>query len=223
MGILSLERIAQILARVLVLLTAIPVHESAHGLVSLWLGDPTAKNAGRITLNPFRHFDLMGTLCLILGGIGWAKPVPINPNYYRNRKAGMALSALAGPVSNFIMATLSLILLKVIFVMLGFFPMLRLGDTILQFIFLVLYTMVITNVVLCIFNMLPVPPFDGSRIYLIFLPEKWYFGIMKYERIIMIAVFLILFAGILDRPLGIAYQSVIVFLDRATGFLGTLY
>ena len=219
-SILSIERLTSVLARVLVWFTAIPLHESSHGLVSYWLGDPTAKREGRITLNPFKHLDLMGTICLIIGGIGWAKPVPINPNYYKNRKLGMALSAVAGPLSNFVMATILLVLLKMFFL---FFSVFSINVNVLEFIIHVLYLMSITNIVLCVFNLLPVPPFDGSRIYLIFLPEKWYFGIMKYERIMMGAVFIILFTGILDRPLSYMYTSVIIFLDWATGFLGRLF
>jgi len=183
------------------------------------MGDPTAKNAGRITLNPLKHLDPIGTLCLIVGGVGWAKPVPIDPRYYQNRKLGMAMSALAGPMSNFLLAVLTMVAMKVIFFNL---PVNLPQQPVLAFIFSVLYLMVITNIVLCIFNMMPFPPFDGSRIYLLFLPERLYFRVMKYERVIMIVVLVLLSLGFIDRPLSIAYNAVFRFLDQATGILGRI-
>lgn len=210
------SNITMFLARAIVLIIAIPVHESAHALVSYWLGDPTAKQAGRITMNPFKHFDLMGSLCLLFAGIGWAKPVPIDPRYYRNPKRDMALSALAGPVSNILMASVAIIILKL------FVFVFQVEGAVWIFVAEVLYYMVIVNITLGIFNLLPVPPFDGSRIFLTFLPAKAYFGVMKYERYIMIAVFAAVFFGLLDVPLQFLYTVVFNFLDRATFFLGML-
>ena len=220
MGILSLERLASTLARLVVWCTAIPLHESAHGLVSYWLGDPTAKEAGRITLNPLKHLDGTGMIALLIVGIGWAKPVPINVSYYKNRKLGMALSALAGPVSNLLLAFMMMIILKMVLMTIGAVGISREAG---NFIITVLYMMCATNVMLSIFNMLPFPPFDGSRIYLIALPERWYFGIMKYERIMMAVVFLLLMTGILDPVLSFASNSVIDFLDLVTSSLGRLF
>jgi len=184
------------------------------------LGDPTAKEAGRITLNPLKHLDGTGMIALLIVGIGWAKPVPINVSYYKNRKLGMALSALAGPVSNLLLAFMMMIILKMVLMTIGAVGISREAG---NFIITVLYMMCATNVMLSIFNMLPFPPFDGSRIYLIALPERWYFGIMKYERIMMAVVFLLLMTGILDPVLSFASNSVIDFLDLVTSSLGRLF
>ncbi len=205
-------------ARFIALVTSIPVHESAHAFVSYKLGDPTAKSMGRLTLNPIKHFDLVGAICLLVAGIGWAKPVPIDPRYYKNRKTGMALSALAGPVSNFIMALLAMVIYKVCeYTFYG---------TAVEFWYyaaLVFSYIVIINITLGIFNLIPVPPFDGSRIFLVFLPERWYFAIMKYERYIFIAFFLLLsFTNVIDKPMAAASGAVLDFFDKATFFVDKL-
>lgn len=209
------EAVFKYLARIIIILTAIPVHETAHAYVSYLLGDPTAKEQGRLTLNPLKHFDPIGTLCLLVTGIGWAKPVPIDVRYYKNRKLGMALSALAGPVSNFIMAFLSLVVYKIIY-----YASYNAASTVFDYILVVFYYMIIINIALGIFNLIPVPPFDGSRILFSILPDRWYFGIMKYERYIFVAVFLILtLTHVLDEPLSVANAAVLSFFDRATYFI----
>ena len=205
-------------SRIVVLLIAIPVHECAHAWVSYRLGDPTAKAMGRLTLNPIRHFDPIGGLCLLLTGIGWAKPVPIDVRYYEDRKKGMALSALAGPVSNILMAFLALIIMKIVrAAYLGGSPTMFLYYTYVVFSYIVLI-----NIHLGVFNLIPIPPFDGSRIFLQFLPEKIYFGIMKYERYIFIGLFLLLYLGVLSVPLSYAYNFVYGILDVLTGFVDRL-
>ena len=210
---MNIDNITQFLARVIVLLIALPMHESAHGLVAYWLGDPTAKDARRITLNPIRHLDIVGGLCLLFAGVGWAKPVPIDPRYFRKPKRDMALSALAGPVSNFLLAVLAIILLKV------YLLLVPADTTFATLVALIFYYMVFINIALAIFNMLPVPPFDGSRIFLTFLPAKWYFGLMKYERYIMIGIFFLMVIGILDTPLSFLYNGVFKGLDWATSWI----
>lgn len=205
-------------ARFIALITSIPVHESAHAYVSYKLGDPTAKAMGRLTLNPVKHFDIIGAICLLVAGIGWAKPVPIDPRYYKNRKLGMALSALAGPVSNFIMAFLAMIAYK-----LSEYAFYGTTAKFWYYAALVFYYIVIINITLGIFNLIPVPPFDGSRIFLVFLPERWYFAIMKYERYIFIAFFLLLsFTSVIDKPMAVASNAVLGFFDKATFFVDKL-
>ena len=156
----------QMLYTVPVLLIAFPVHECAHGYAAYMLGDDTAKRAGRLTLNPFRHLDLLGTICLIVAHFGWAKPVPINPYNFRDRKSGTALVSLAGPFSNLVMAFLSLLLLK-LFLMISGVP--ALAAVIVEN-FLVISAEI--NVGLFVFNLIPVPPLDGSRILALFMPER---------------------------------------------------
>ena len=187
--------IAVYAARALALLTSIPLHEAAHAWASDRLGDPTARLAGRMSLNPLRHFDLLGALCMLFVGFGWAKPVPIAAtSRFRHPRRDMALSAAAGPAANVLLAYVCMVLYKLCYY---FLP----DVWVCNFIFLVFGAMVSVNVTLAMFNLLPVPPLDGSRIFNVFLPPKLYFGIMRYERYIMIALFVCLYVGVLDRPL----------------------
>ncbi len=180
-------------------LIAIAVHESAHGYVSYKQGDPTAKNLGRITLNPLKHFDLFGFVCMVFFHIGWAKPVPVNPRYYKNPRKGMAITAAAGPISNLIMAFIGVIGYELIGLLT--FREANTAYYICLTIYMFFQIFASLNVFLAIFNLIPVPPFDGSRIAYIFMPPKTYFGIMKYERFIMLGMVVILWLGILDGPL----------------------
>lgn len=212
-GLLSAQVLIQYFLRALVMLVAIPFHESAHALVSHWLGDDTAKNAGRLSLNPMRHFDPMGALCMVLAGVGWAKPVGINVRNYKNPKVGMAVSAAAGPVSNLLLGWASYALLKV--VVYSGFGVTAFGDYLVLF----LQLMVSMNITLAVFNLIPVPPFDGSRIVLLFLPERLYFKAMQYERYIMLAVLALVFMGVLSRPLSLITNFVIRGMDDLTFFI----
>ena len=210
--------LSQILAYAVVILICLPVHECAHGLVAYWLGDPTAKREGRVTLNPIKHIDIVGSICLLVAGFGWAKPVPINVAYFKNPKLGMAVSSLAGPVSNFLMASVSIMFYKLVY----YFNLHNGSNGFRDIVEMIFYHMVIINIVLCIFNLIPVPPLDGSRIFTAFLPRKAYFGIMKYERYLFIVLAVVIFTGILDRPLYFMYTTVFNFLDRITWFIDLL-
>lgn len=210
-GLLSWYQILQYLLRAVVVLIAIPFHEAAHALVSHWLGDDTAVRAGRLSLNPLRHFDPLGALCMLVGGVGWAKPVSVNPRNYKNPKVGMALSAAAGPVSNFLLAWVSMILYKVVIYS-------GLGNLISP-LALFLYDMVVMNLSLAVFNLIPVPPFDGSRIALLFLPPRLYFKAMRYERYIMLAVLALVFLGVLNWPLSAVVNFLWKRLVDLTGFV----
>lgn len=210
-GLLSGYQVLQYLLRAIVVLIAIPFHEAAHALVSHWLGDDTALRAGRLSLNPMRHFDPLGALCMLIGGVGWARPVGINPRNYRNPKVGMAISAAAGPVSNFLLAWLSMILYKVVL----YSGLAGRVSPLAMF----LYDMVVMNLSLAVFNLIPVPPFDGSRIVLIFLPERLYFKAMRYERYIMLAVLALVFLGALNVPLSVAVNFLWNRLVDLTGFV----
>ena len=191
---------------ILMMLLALPVtvmalsaHESAHGYAAYRLGDPTARSLGRITLNPVKHFDLLGFLSMLVFHIGWAKPLPINARYFKNPRRDFAIVGAAGPLSNIALALIHLLILRL--VMLFSTNAFKsgaltegLGLAILSVVVYILYMGVAMNVILAIFNLIPVPPFDGSRIFYAFLPPKWYFGVMKYERYIMIGCILLFFA-----------------------------
>ena len=204
--------IMSLFAILVVLLVATPVHECAHGWMAKALGDDTAERSGRLTLNPIHHLDLLGTICMLLFGIGWGKPVPVNPSRCRkvkNGKTAMALTALAGPVSNILLSLIFMIIYKVVFYTCGSVANIAYFLSALIFI-------IDINLFLAVFNLIPIPPFDGSRILLAFLPTKWYFGIMKYERFIQIGILLLLWSGILSIPLNIASSWLFNGLDFIT-------
>lgn len=206
------------LVRAMVLVTAIPLHECAHAWASDKLGDPTAKNLGRLSLNPMAHLDIFGSILMLFTGFGWAKPVPVMSRNFENVKKGMVLSALAGPAANILLALLCMLLYKLwCFVL---YPMLAVQFSVAQAIATILYIMCILNINLAVFNLIPVPPLDGSRLVTALLPARLYYKVMQYERYIILALFVILFVGILDVPLTFLRGAVYNFLDLITFFLG---
>ena len=195
------EYLFRILLMVPIALISLSVHESAHGYVSYKLGDPTARNLGRITMNPFKHFDILGFICMVFFRVGWAKPVPVNARYYKNPRVGMAITAAAGPVSNLLLGLIGVFGSKATYIWAittgAESPIFTLILTIYNF--FVLFAL--CNISLAVFNLIPVPPFDGSRILYVFLPPKYYFGIMKYERFIMLGMLALFYIGVFDVPL----------------------
>ena len=189
-----------ILASFAVILLTMPIHEWAHGFIATKLGDPTPRYQGRLTLNPFAHIDYIGALAIIFLGVGWAKPVQINPRNFKNPKVGMAITALAGPVANIVMAFVMMLLSNVVY-------LLPLGN-IASYIVLFFTSVAYTNIFLAVFNLIPVPPFDGSRILNAVLPDKYYFKLMQYERYSMFIVLIIIATGILDKPLSFISGSI---------------
>lgn len=166
------------------------------------MGDPTAKNAGRLTLNPLKHLDLIGTLCMLFFHVGWAKPVPINPMYYKNRKKGIIYVSLAGPVANFILAFISLFLEGVL---------MRFGSdssTVVWICLQLCYYSAIVNIGLGLFNLIPIPPLDGSKIVEALWDKAagFYWKYQQYWRIVLIVCVL---TGILSRPLGMLNELLI--------------
>lgn len=190
---------------VVMIFVCLPVHEFAHAFAAYKLGDTTAKWHGRLTLNPLKHLDLFGTLMLMVFGIGYARPVPVNPYNFRNPKWGMALSALAGPLSNLLMAIASVGLYRVVILIADAavtVETLSMWQTIVDWSGLVLiYAMASVNLSLAVFNLLPIPPLDGSRLFEAILPNSWSELMIRYERYIMIGLFVLMFTGVLDGPL----------------------
>lgn len=200
------------------LLTALPFHECAHAWTANKLGDPTARINGRMTLNPLAHLDPFGALLMIFTGIGWAKPVPINARNFKHPKWGMAISSLAGPVSNLLLAYLSMILWKITTIVSyyhsGFF---------VQNLITIFATMVSINIGLAVFNFIPIPPLDGSRILNLFLPERTYFSIMRYERYAMLALMIAVYFGLLDGPLGFFRHLALNSINFLTGWIDLIW
>lgn len=208
------ETILDYLIKALVLFTAVPVHECAHAWVAEKMGDDTGRKQGRITLNPFAHLTLWGSLMMILVGFGWGKPVMVDSRNFKNPKKGMVLTSLAGPASNFIMAFLSMIVYKV----LAFLSFAKDSST-LDMMATVFVYITLINISLAVFNFLPIPPLDGSKIFNAILPEKWYFTIMKYENFIFIALIILVYSGLLDTPLSFLQNKVIDVMLFLTGWV----
>ena len=205
----------QILLSLPIVLLSLSMHEMAHGYVANRLGDPTAKSLGRITLNPIKHLDPIGFICMLLFGFGWANPVPINTRYFKNPRRDMAISASAGPISNLILALIFTILLKGYVMLISAVTVQNM--LLASIVYTFLYLGIRLNITLAVFNLFPVPPLDGSRILYVFLPPKYYFGVMKYERYISLGIMLLLLLGVLDPVISFVSGGIMRLLFLAVG------
>ena len=198
------------LLRLAAVLLCLTVHETCHGLAALALGDPTAKRARRLSLNPLRHIDWFGLLMMFLAGFGWAKPVPVNPNYFKKPKQGMALTALAGPMSNFLLALIMLLAARIFCDVAAYSEA---NQRILDFILMV----AILSIGLGLFNLVPIPPLDGSKVLFAVLPDRAYDQLMRYERYGMLVLFALVFFDVGSNALSQAISWVFDLFCRVVG------
>ncbi len=180
-------------------LIALSFHELAHGWVSYKLGDPTPKNQGRLTLNPMAHLDFIGTLLMIFTGFGWAKPVMINPMYYKDKVKGMALVGLAGPLTNFLLAFLSMLACVLLVVLLS---ALNVGANVINMVVIVCSLFAKRNLVFMVFNLIPFPPLDGFKVAGVFMRRETYYKILNYEQYIMYILMFLSLTGVFSGTIG---------------------
>lgn len=217
---LGLFNLKSIIISVPITLIALTFHEVAHGWVSGKLGDPTPERSGRMTLNPMAHLDLYGTLLMILTGFGWAKPVVVNPMYYKDRKKGMALVGIAGPVMNLLLAFAGVLVFGVI-ALIG----VKLGakSGFMNTLSYIAQLFVVRNLGFAVFNLIPIPPLDGSRVVSMFLPDNAYYKLMSLERYSMILIMLLALTGVFDTVIGtgvsVLYKGMVGIVGRLINFI----
>ena len=193
--------ISNTVSRLLAVLLCLTVHETCHGLAAYALGDPTAKRMRRLSFNPLHHIDWFGLAAMFLVGFGWAKPVPVDMRYFKQPKQGMALCALAGPVSNFLFAVLALLPVRWMYHN-------ALATELNLWLYQFLVTLVLLNLGLGLFNLIPIPPLDGSKVLFSLLPDRAYLQLMRYERYGMAVLLLLVFFDIGGSALSNAISAV---------------
>ena len=203
-----------ILMGVIPSLICITLHELSHGYTAYLLGDNTAKNAGRLTLNPVKHIDLFGLIMMAVFHFGWAKAVPVNMRNFKNPKKGMAITALAGPAMNVVITVVFLFLYGLLYEPLGGSTW---GHYVLQMIYLTSYI----SIALAVFNLIPIPPLDGSKILFSLMNDEQYAKLMRYERYGMVLLLALVWSGVLGSPLsnavGFVYDRLFAIAEFANG------
>ena len=202
---LNLASMGEAALRMAGVFLCLTIHETSHGLAAYCLGDPTAKEEHRLSLNPLRHIDWFGLAMMFFVGFGWAKPVPVDPRYFRKPKEGMAVTALAGPASNILLAALLLLICKGIYVV-------NPDSYLVYVIFQFLMTTSILSAGLGLFNLVPIPPLDGSKVLAAFLPDSAYWKLMRYERFGMLLLIALSLTGVGSSFIGGAISGVWHFL-----------
>lgn len=209
---------------------SLSVHELSHGFASDKLGDPTARSMGRLTLNPLKHIDPIGFIALLVFHIGWARPVMVDARNFKKPKRDMALTALAGPVSNFFLALLSSFLFVAlvyfgkdnqfssILALLSGYEITLSGVNLISVVTVLVYYLLLINIGLGVFNLIPIPPLDGSKILYAFLPNKVLYKILPYEKYMQFALIILLWLGVLSTPINLLTSAIYSFLiGLATG------
>ncbi len=192
-----------ILLSVIPALVCITLHELSHGLVAYWLGDDTAKRAGRLTLNPVKHLDLFGLIMMVVAHVGWAKPVPVNMMNFREPKRGMALTSIAGPLSNVLITCFFYFLYGVLYL-----PLSIKGSAVGAYFLQMIQLTAVISMGYAVFNLIPIPPLDGSKVLFSLVSDRAYYQLMRYERYGMILLYALVFTNLLGAPL----QAAISFL-----------
>ena len=209
--------LTNILLSIIPALICITLHELSHGLAAYKLGDTTAKDAGRLTLNPIKHLDIMGILMMVVFHFGWAKPVPVNMYRFKNPKQGMAITAVAGPLMNVLITIVFLFLYGLLFRSLGQ------ENLILEMIYLTAYL----SISFAIFNIIPISPLDGSKVLFSVLPSERYDQLMRYERYGMILLLVLVSSGIFGRPLSAAtnwaFDKLFIFAEWGYELVGAIH
>ncbi len=243
-----LVRVLQIFTKVMIIFMILPIHEYAHAWVAHKLGDDTAAYSGRLTLNPLAHVDIIGAICLLVAGFGWAKPVPINPIKFKRYRAGIAITAAAGPASNIIAAFIAVIVYRVLIAtpvflnsisglyeiysdvdnyllnpaMASTLALSADGTSAMFFILYILECFITINLGLAVFNLIPIPPLDGSKVLGYFTSAKFDRWLSQYQQIVSIAFIVIVVSGVLGRPLSFISGGILKFLWMITGFIPKL-
>ena len=198
--------VLQIITKILIIFLVLPIHECAHAWAAHKMGDETAAYSGRLTLNPLAHIDILGALCLLITGFGWAKPVPINPLKFKKQRFGIAITAAAGPLSNLAVSFIAIIIYRIVLSLpggSGYF-LSSAGDITGGFVILyILQFFILVNIGLAIFNLIPIPPLDGSKIISYFTSAKLDRWIYEHQLIVNAVFFAVIITGILSKPLNI--------------------
>ena len=198
--------VLQIITKILIIFLVLPIHECAHAWAAHKMGDETAAYSGRLTLNPLAHIDILGALCLLITGFGWARPVPINPLKFKKQRFGFAITAAAGPLSNLAVSFIAMIIYRIVLSLpggSGYF-LSSAGDITGGFVILyILQFFILVNIGLAIFNLIPIPPLDGSKIISYFTSAKLDRWIYEHQLIVNAVFFAVIITGILSKPLNI--------------------